>query len=93
MGHDVFVVHVASIVDRDPGALGEARFVDVETNEVRDIEVTPALAEAYAKVWAEHADELETFCGRYSLGYVRADAELPFEDVILKTFRKGRFLA
>ncbi|HET9370547.1 MAG TPA: DUF58 domain-containing protein [Vicinamibacterales bacterium] len=93
MGHDVFVVHVASVADRDPGALGEARFVDVETGEVRDIEVTPSLVEAYAKVWAEHAEELETFCGRYSLGYVRAEAELPFEDVILKTFRKGRFLA
>jgi uncharacterized protein (DUF58 family) len=93
MGHDVFVVHVASTADRDPGALGEARFVDVETGEVRDIEVTPALVEAYAKVWEEHAEELERFCGRYSLGYVRAEAELPFEDVILKTFRKGRVLA
>jgi uncharacterized protein (DUF58 family) len=93
MGHDVFVVHVASQADRDPGALGEARFVDVETNELRDIEVTPALAAAYHEAWQTHADELESLCGRYDLGYVRADAEAPFEDIILKTFRKGRFLS
>ena len=93
MGHDVFVVHVSSQHDRDPGALGEARFVDAETNELRDIEVTPALASAYAHAWQTHADELETFCGRYDIGYVRAEAEKPFEDIILQTFRRGRFLA
>lgn len=93
MGHDVFVVHIASAHDRDPGALGEVRFVDMETGELRDIEVTPALASAYAAAWAKHAEELEHFCGRYNLGYLRADAETPFEEVVLKTFRKGRFLA
>jgi uncharacterized protein (DUF58 family) len=92
-GHDVMVVHIASQADRDPGALGEVRFVDAETGELRDIDVTPALADAYGAAWQVHADELETFCGRYDLGYIRADAEAPFEQIILTTFRKGRFLA
>jgi uncharacterized protein (DUF58 family) len=93
MGHDVFVVHIASAADRDPGAMGEVRFVDAETGQLRDVDVTPALARAYGEVWNAHAEELEHFCGRYNLGYVRADAEAPFDDIILKTFRKGRFLA
>jgi uncharacterized protein (DUF58 family) len=93
MGHDVFVVHVSSKRDRDPGAFGEVRFVDAETGAVRDVDVTPALAEAYRRSWEMHADELEHFCGRYNLGYVRAAAEDPFDQIILQTFRKGRFLA
>jgi uncharacterized protein (DUF58 family) len=93
MGHDVFVVHIASHNDRNPGAIGEVRFVDAETGELRDIEVTPALADAYAKEWEAHAEELALFCGRYNLGYVRADVEQPFEQIILKTFRQGRFLS
>jgi uncharacterized protein (DUF58 family) len=93
MGHDVFVVHIASALDRDPGALGEVRFVDAETGALRDVDVTPELARAYGQAWQKHADDLEHFCGRYNLGYVRADAEVPFDDIILKTFRKGRFLA
>src|SRR5918995_2690066 len=49
LGHDVFVVHIASERDRDPGAFGEVRFVDTETGELREVEVTPRLAAAYVK--------------------------------------------
>jgi uncharacterized protein (DUF58 family) len=93
IGHDVYVVHIASQRDRDPGAFGDARFVDVETGELREVEVTPRLATAYAAAWDAHADHLAQFCGRYDIGYVRADVDQPFEDVILKTFRQGRFVA
>ncbi|MEP6918158.1 MAG: DUF58 domain-containing protein [Acidobacteriota bacterium] len=93
LGHDVFVVHVASERDRDPGLFGEVRFVDVETGELREVEVTPRLASAYVEAWQAHAAELEHFCGRYGIGYVRADAERPFEEIILKAFRQGRFVA
>ena len=93
IGHDVFVVHVASALDRDPGAFGELRFVDVETGELREVDVTPRLASAYLRAWEAHATDLHQFCGRYDIGYVRADAERPFEEIILKAFRQGRFLA
>jgi uncharacterized protein (DUF58 family) len=93
LGHDVFAVHVTSERDRDPGVLGTVRFVDVETGEVREVEVTPRLANAYVQASKAHGEALEHFCGRYDIGYVRAEAERPFEEVILRTFRQGRFLA
>ena len=93
IGHDVFAVHVTSERDRDPGVFGTVRFVDVETGEVREVEVTPRLAAAYVKAAETHAEALAHFCGRYDIGYVKADAERPFEDIILRTFRQGRFLA
>jgi uncharacterized protein (DUF58 family) len=93
LGHDVFAVHVTSRADRDPGALGDVRFVDAETGELRELEVTPRLASAYGQAWEKHTTELERFCGRYGIGYVRADAERPFEEIVLKAFRQGRFLA
>jgi len=93
LGHDVFAVHVASRTDREAGALGDVKFVDAETGELREIEVTPRLAEMYGRAWDAHTTELERFCGRYGIGYVRADAERPFEDIILKSFRQARLLA
>jgi uncharacterized protein (DUF58 family) len=93
LGHDVFVVHTTSERDRDPGVFGIVRFVDVETGEMREVEVTPRLAAAYVQAAEAHGTALEHFCGRYAIGYVRAEAERPFEDVILRAFRQGRFLA
>ncbi len=92
-GHDVYAVQMASEADRDPGALGDVRFVDAESGDTRDVEVTPALARAYTAAWQKHTDDLEAFCGRYNIGYVRADAEQTVEEIILKTFRQGRFVA
>jgi uncharacterized protein (DUF58 family) len=93
LGHDVFVVQITSERDRDPGVYGLVRFVDSETGELREVEVTPRLASAYVKASDAHRDALARFCGRYDIGYVRADAERPFEEIVLKTFRQGRFLA
>ena len=93
IGHDVVVVHVVSERDRDPGALGDARFVDAETGDLREVDVTPRLAAAYREAWETHAADLAQFCGRYDITYVRAEAERPFEEVVLKTFRQGRFVA
>ena len=57
LGHDVFAVHVdvASAI-AIPGALGEVRFVDAETGELREVEVTPRLAAAYVQAWEAHAE-------------------------------------
>lgn len=93
LGHDVFAVHVVAEADRDTSSFGDVRFVDAETGERRDIEVTPQLATAYHNAWQAHTHAIEQFCGRYDIGYVRADAEKPFEDIILQAFRQGRFLA
>ena len=93
LGHDVFVVHVTSERDRDPGAFGDVRLVDSETGELREIEVTPRLADAYLRAWKAHAAELERFCGRYDINYVQADAGRPFDEIVLKAFRQGRFVA
>jgi uncharacterized protein (DUF58 family) len=93
LGLDVVAVHVTSQGDRDPGAFGEVQFVDAETGDQRQVDVTPRLAAAYVEAWHAHADQLEQFCGRYDIGYLRADAEQPFEEIVLKAFRQGRFVA
>ena len=89
----MFVVHVASQRDRDPGAFGDVRFVDAETGELRDVDVTPRLAPAYGAAWDAHADELERSAAATTSATCAPMPSAPFEDIILKTFRQGRFLA
>ena len=92
-GHEVFTVHVASRRDRSCDVYGEVRLLDTETGVTHDVDISPAMAEAYHQAFDAHALALERLCGRYRLGYVRADAEVPFEDIVLHAFRQGQFLA
>jgi uncharacterized protein (DUF58 family) len=91
--HEVGVVHIVSARDAEVGTIGEVRAVDAETGESRSVDVTHGLAAAYRRAWDEHAASVEAFCRRFQIAYVRAAAEDPFEDVMLRTFREGGFVA
>jgi uncharacterized protein (DUF58 family) len=93
LGHDVLVVQVFSAQERDIEMLGEVRFVDAETGEHLDLDVTPGMSKAYREAWQAHTEAIAAFCRRYRLPFVRASADDPFEDIVLRTFREGGLLA
>jgi uncharacterized protein (DUF58 family) len=93
LGHDVFVIQVFAERERAVDTFGEVRFVDVETGECLDLDVTPGLSKAYGDAWTAHAEAIGAFCRRFRLPMVRANADDAFEDVVLRTFRAGGFLA
>src|SRR5260221_12128755 len=64
LGHDVFAVHVASRADRDHAALGDIRFVDAETGEVRDVDVTPRPPAASGRPGETPAPDRQHFSAR-----------------------------
>jgi hypothetical protein len=66
--------------------------VDAEDRMKRDITVTPALLRAYRAEFERHCKALENYCERYEIGYVRSITDYPFEDLVLRIFRQGRFL-
>jgi uncharacterized protein (DUF58 family) len=92
-GHEIDVVHLTSKRDRQCAAMGELRLVDEETGDLYDIEVTPGVSAAYEQTFDQFAVDVERFCGRYGMGYLHAETERPFEEIVLRAFRQGRFLA
>jgi uncharacterized protein (DUF58 family) len=90
--HDIFVIHIASHEEIDPGLRGELLLVDAENNTSREITITPSLLAAYKIEYAKYCEAVESYCGKYQLGYVRTVTDFPFEELVLKVFRQGRFL-
>lgn len=90
--HDIFVIHVASHEEVEPTLKGELVLVDSESNVSREITVTPSLLAEYKTEFSHFCEELETYCTKYQLGYIRTATDYPFEDLVLKVFRQGRFL-
>lgn len=90
--HDVFAVHVLSPEDVRPKLRGELLLVDSENKNAREITITAGLLSAYDQKFNEFCEQLEGYCSKYGAGYVRTITDFPFEELILKVFRQGRFL-
>ncbi|MBI4471819.1 MAG: DUF58 domain-containing protein [Acidobacteria bacterium] len=90
--HDIFVIHIASHEELDPALKGELLLVDSENQAAREITITPSLLTAYKAEFAHYCESIESYCWKYQLGYVRTATDFPFEELVLRVFRQGRFL-
>lgn len=90
--HDIFIVHVASHEELNPEFKGEMLLVDAESRGAREVTVTPGLLTAYKAEYSRFCEHIEQYCAKYQLGYVRTVTDFPFEELILKVFRQGRFI-
>ncbi len=91
-GFDVVLVQV---LDRDeiaPGEEGLVRFADMETGRTLKLAVDAPLREAYRRKAAAFFAEVEEFCLRNRIEYLRTSTVVPFEDVVLKYLRQGAHL-
>jgi uncharacterized protein (DUF58 family) len=90
--HDIFILNVASHEEVDPALKGELVLVDSENNVSREVTVTPSLLASYKAEYQRFCTDIESYCSKYQLGYVRTVTDFPFEELVLKVFRQGRFL-
>ncbi len=86
------VIQILLPEEIDPGLSGDVRLLDCETGERFDLLADPATLRAYRQAARAHLTRLATFCRARQIGHVRADATLPFEELVLRALREGRVL-
>jgi uncharacterized protein (DUF58 family) len=87
-----FVLHIVDPSDARPNVAGDVRVYDCETGEEREVTVTAKVLERYAKAYQDYLDEVQRFCTSKQVSYFRADVNMPFDELILRVFRRGGFL-
>jgi len=88
-GFQVAVLHVLSEDEIHPTLLGDLRIIDSETGESKEMSVNPQLLSRYQQTFDGFCSEIETFCHRYGIDYLRASTAFPFDDLVLKYMRQG----
>ncbi len=89
---DPFVVHLTDANDAKPRLHGDVLLYDCETGDEREATVTAKVLERYAEVYEEYLANVERFCATHQVPYVKADVAVPFDEMILRVFRRGGFL-
>jgi len=87
-----FVLHLVDPREARPDLKGDVRVYDCETGDEREVTVTAKVLERYGKAYNEYLDEVQRFCTSRQVSYFRADVTIPFDELILRVFRRGGFL-
>ena len=91
-GHDVVVIQLLAESEIDPPYDGALCMIDAETGDELEVTVDQALRRRYQQRLDHRLREMESFCRRKGVEYLRASTAIPFEDVVLKCLRQGAHL-
>src|SRR5512143_1109046 len=81
---DVFLLHVVSEDELEPGLQGDLTLVDAEGGSTREVSVDRWALERYQERLRQHFDAAERFCARHGVDYLRTSTAMPFQDLILR---------
>src|ERR1019366_3586348 len=89
---DPFVVHVVDKREEKPKLFGDVLLYDCETGDEREVTITAKVLEKFTEIHKEYNQEIERFCSTHQVPYITADVGTPFDQLILRVFRRGGFL-
>lgn len=87
-----FVLHVVDQKEARPELKGDVRLYDCETGEEREVTVTDSLLDDMARAFHDYQKSIERFCTSRQVPYFAADVAVPFDELVLRVFRRGGFL-
>jgi uncharacterized protein (DUF58 family) len=89
---EVVLVHVLDREEIGPSEQGALRLTDMETGQTLPLYVDRSLLAAYRQKVSGFFGEVESFCLKSGIEYLRAATLVPFEDVVLRYLRQGAHL-
>ncbi|CAN5149333.1 DUF58 domain-containing protein [soil metagenome] len=89
---DPFVIHVVDKREAKPKLAGDIMLYDCETGDEREVTVTAKVLSRFEEVYGEYLKDIEKFCTSRQVPYIQAEVTVPFDELILRVFRRGGFL-
>ena len=87
-----YVVHVTDPDEARPKLQGDVLVYDCETGDEREVTVTAGVLERFKKAYDDYLADVDRFCNAKQVPYVRADVSVPFDEMVLRIFRRGGFI-
>jgi uncharacterized protein (DUF58 family) len=90
--YEPFAIQIIDPLEMRPRLKGDLQLIDCETGEVREVTVSAKLLELYTREHEKYCKEIEEYCTSKQIDLFRAETSVPFDDLVLRIFRKGGFL-
>jgi uncharacterized protein (DUF58 family) len=89
---EVMLLHLVAEEELHPDLVGDVRLLDAEGGPAREVTVDGPILAAYQERLHGFFAEVERFCLRHRVDYVRCSTAVPFEALILRHLRQGGFV-
>ncbi len=93
--HQVVCIQVIDPIEADPsrtGLRGDVNLRDCEGNTTLDATLSPHALSSYRQAHERFCHQLQSKCRSRGIPYFKADVHEPFEDLVLRVFRRGGVL-
>ena len=85
-------MHIVDPQEAKPKLNGDVLVYDCETGDEREVTVTQSVLSRFEQVSRQYQAEIDHFCTTHTVPYISADVTTPFDELILRVFRRGGFL-
>lgn len=89
---ETYVIHIVDPKEYAPEARGDVDLIDAETGERFAMTLTPWLKKQLKAAFEAYCTEIESYCSRRQMLYIRTPIDVSLDDIVLKIFRQGGFL-
>ncbi|MDR5694739.1 MAG: DUF58 domain-containing protein [Armatimonadota bacterium] len=86
-GFELAICHILDEEDLFPSLEGDVQLVDCERGDRVDVSLNSLAWDQFIRARDAYLRELEEFCLRHQIVYVRATTAVPFEDLVLRYLR------
>jgi uncharacterized protein (DUF58 family) len=87
-----YVVELVDPAEARPALKGDVRIYDCETGEERELTITDTMLDKMQQAALDYRSNIERFCAQKQVPYFPADVNTPFDELVLRVFRRGGFL-
>lgn len=91
-GFALTLVHIQCQEEIEPPPTGEWRLEDAETGEAKEITINEETITHYQNRQKEFCENLQSYCTKQGVGYIRGRTDFDFESVIMQDMQRAGFI-
>jgi len=89
---DVYVVHILAPEEVNPDLKGDLRLLDVEDGTYQEVTISRPLLQQYQQTLKNFCAGIQDYCTKRGAAYVFSATDVPFDQLVLNTLRRGGLL-
>lgn len=88
-GFDLHVIQLHHPLDAEPGLLGDAELVDLESCRTLQTTITEQMLNEYRRLFRKHQEDVRSYCARWNLGCTQSVSQAEFDALVMAMMRQS----